>query len=73
MDDRLAALEALRDQLAAAIDGCDGTRDMAPLAGRYMDCLREIDELRAAVPAQEGTALDELRRRRDSRGTAAAG
>ena len=71
MRNRLAELMILRDQLAAALDACDGTRDMAPLAGRYMECLREIDDLRAGVP-QEGTPLDELKRRRASRSAAAA-
>ena len=71
--DRLKALEALRDELAAAIDSCDSPRDLASLAARLMDALAQVDELKAATPAQEGTPLDALRQRREARKSGAAG
>lgn len=42
---RLAGLIALRDRLANEIDQCDSSRDVAALSIRFMDVLKQIDEL----------------------------
>lgn len=67
---RLVALEALRDRLAAEIDGCTSSRDVAALAARLMDVLEDIAEVKGAEPAQEETPLDELKRRRSAKRSA---
>jgi hypothetical protein len=78
--DRRRALEALRDRLAVEVERvadegfcveCKrGSSSVAPLAKRLEDVLAALDDL--GVPA-EGTALDELRRRRESRRVVAEG
>lgn len=60
---RAETLRALRDRLAAELDDCDSKRDVAALSQRLMDVLAQIAELPAE---KEGTALDELARRRAS-------
>ena len=71
--ERLAALEALRDQLTDAIACSPEPRDLATLSARLMDALEQIADLKSAAPPMEGTPLDELHRRRDARKSAAAG
>lgn len=69
--DQLKTLEAVRDHLASAIDSCESHRDLAPLAARMLDVLAQIADVKAQAPEQEGTPLDELQRRRATRGAAA--
>lgn len=61
--DHRRRLERLRDRLEAAMDDA-GTRDLAPLAGRYQAVLTEL----ASLPAiEESDGIDDLsaaRRRR---------
>ena len=61
---RLAGLTALRDRLASEIDQCDSSRDVAALSIRFMDVLKQIDELNGAESsASDGpvaTPLDGL-------------
>jgi hypothetical protein len=64
---RLAGLVALRERLAAEIDACDSSRDVAALSIRFMDVLAQIDELSAGDVDKPLTALDELRKRREAR------
>lgn len=69
--DRRASLVALRDFLARALDETESKRDVAALVARLTDVMDKIEALPAPV---EGTALDELARRRvaDGRVTATA-
>lgn len=69
--DRVAALRDLRDLLAQTIVSSDSARDVAALSRQLVDVLAQIDA--AQGPAQVGTALDELRQRRSSRGAKTAG
>lgn len=71
--DHLTALEALRDLLAAELDGCESSRDVAALAARFADVLAQIEAVKRAKPEQKGTTLDELRARRSARVSGAAG
>ena len=64
---RLAGLVALRDKLAAEIDGCESSRDVAALANRFQDVLREIEELELPAMAKPKTPLDELNSRRQAK------
>ena len=66
--DRLAALRALRDRLAADLDVCESARDVAALSQRFMDTLAQIETIEKAQPAKKGTPLDELTARRRARG-----
>jgi hypothetical protein len=68
---RLAGLIALRERLAAEIDGCDSARDVAALSIRFMDVLAQVDELSGGSAAVSAPAspLDELRRKRAERKT----
>lgn len=61
--DRRAALVSLRDSIAATIDGTDSARDVAALAKRLMEVMREID----ALPDPEGGAdpVEAARRKRE--------
>ena len=43
--DRRATLEALRDKLAASIQGCESGRDVAALSKRLMEVMGELDAL----------------------------
>lgn len=56
-----ASLEAFRDLLAGEIEASDSGRDKAALSARLLDVLTRLDGMPA--PA-EGTALDELAKRR---------
>lgn len=67
--DHRARLTALRDRLEAALDEA-GTRDLAPLAGRYQAVLAEL----AAMPAVDEQVVtnDDLAAARAARRRAAA-
>ena len=64
-NDRRAALVSLRDSIAATIDGTDSARDVAALAKRLMEVMREID----ALPDHEAEAdpVEAARRKRGGR------
>jgi hypothetical protein len=64
---RLAGLVALRDKLAAEIDGAQQSRDVAALSRQFSDVLLQIEELEAPSQEKPLTALDELNRRREAR------
>jgi hypothetical protein len=67
--DLRAALEALRDRLAAEIDCADG-RTLAPLAKQFADVVQRISQL----PAEEkGSTVDDIAARRAARIRKAAG
>jgi hypothetical protein len=65
--DRLTSLRALRDRLAAEIDVCGSSRDVAALSQRLMDVLTQIDEAEKAQPEEKGTVRDEVARKRSER------
>lgn len=67
----LVLLEALRDDLAVQLDGCDSGRDYAALSLRLMDAAKRISELRGEQPVERRSVLDELAKRRASRGAGA--
>lgn len=68
--DRLATLRSLRDLLAAEIEGCESTRDLAALVTRLQSVLSEIEAL---SPAEEkGDVVDEIAKRRAARRAGAA-
>ena len=62
--DRLAMLAALRDRLAAEVDGCDDQRLLPPLVLRLTDVLAQID---AMPTSRQVSAADEIAKRRASR------
>ena len=64
-NDRRDALIALRDKIAATIDGTDSGRDIAALSKRLMEVMREID----ALPDHEAEAdpVEAARRKRGGR------
>jgi hypothetical protein len=78
--DRRRALEALRDRLAVEVErvaddgfcpACKrGSSSVAPLVNQLTRVLGELEEL---APAVGGTALDELRRRREQRAVVGGG
>ena len=74
-DDRVKALKALRDRLAAEIDDCDSKRDMASLSLRFMDVVEQIEELtggpKPAKEPKETPASDFERRLREREAKAA--
>lgn len=63
--DRLTTLRALRDHLAAAIDGCDSMRDLAALSRQLADVVAQIDAL--DPPKTEVSPADEVAQRRARR------
>lgn len=65
-DDRLAGLRALRDSLAVRLDGCTSDRDYAALSQRFMDALKQIDDITGGAKQAESPA-DEIARRRAAR------
>ena len=67
--DRRASLVALRDFLAGCIESTEAKRDVAALVARLTDVMDRIDALPASV---EGTAFDELARRRVAEGRVTA-
>ena len=61
---RLASLAALRDRLATEIDQCSSMRDVAALSQRFMDVLKQIDELGGGEKAAEKeTGLSDFEKR----------
>ena len=64
-NDRRAALVSLRDSIAATIDGTDSARDVAALAKRLMEVMREIDSL--PDPEGEADPVEAARRKRGGR------
>lgn len=60
-NDRRAALLALRDSIARAIDGTDSGRDIAALSKRLMEVMEEIDSL--PDPKAKGSPLEMERKR----------
>lgn len=65
--DRLATLRDLRDLLARTITEADSARDVASLSRQLTDVLSLIETAEKAAPEEKGTALDELRKRREAR------
>ena len=63
----VAALEAVRDRVAADLDECKSYRDRAALYRRLVDVLSKLDALRPA-PARQLDGIDEIRERRARRG-----
>ena len=61
--DRRTALVALRDSIAATIDGTDSARDVAALSKRLMEVMREIDAL--PDPESEADPVEAARRKRE--------
>ena len=61
-NDRRGALVALRDKIAATIDGTDSGRDIAALSKRLMEVMREIDAL--PDPQAEDDPVEAARKRR---------
>lgn len=61
----LAALEAMRDQIAADITASDSMRDRAALYLRLSDVLSKIEESRPAEA--KGDPVDEIAKRRAAR------
>lgn len=61
-NDRRAALVALRDSIAATIDGTDSGRDIAALSKRLMEVMAQIDAL--PDPEAEASPLDAARNKR---------
>ena len=64
--DRLATLEALRDQMALLIGSSGSARDVAALSGQMTLILKQIDEIRDKKPATV-SAVDEIAARRKAR------
>lgn len=60
-NNRRAALLALRDSIARAIDGTDSGRDIAALSKRLMEVMEEIDSL--PDPKAKGSPLERERKR----------
>lgn len=67
---RLRALETLRDTLAAQLDLTEA-QIHAQLAAQYRATLAEIDEIKGVKPESKGLSVDELRKRRESKGRGA--
>ena len=61
-NDRRDAPLALRDKIAATIDGTDSGRDIAALSKRLMEVMREIDAL--PDPEAGASPLDAAKRKR---------
>ena len=64
---RLAGLEAMRDRLARDLESCESLRDTVAISRLLAELLTQIEELKAPLTEKPLTALDELRRRRESR------
>lgn len=67
----IAALEALRDAIAADLDVCDSMRDRASLYLRLADTLNRIEELKPPE-VSKGDDVDEIAARRAARRAVAA-
>ena len=61
----LAAMQAMRDQIASDLQGCESMRDKAALYLRLADVLKVIDQLRPVTV--KGDAVDEIAARRAAR------
>lgn len=61
----LAALEAVRDLIAADLEACESMRDKAALYLRFTDTINAIDAIRP--PEVKGDAVDEIAARRAAR------
>lgn len=74
-ESRRDSLVAMRDVLAAAVDGCDSMRDLPALTRQLSDVLRQLEEIAAAGPKtpEVRSPLDELNARRAARGATAKG
>lgn len=70
LGDRKRALTALSTVLAAQIDVCESSRDLAALSGRLQAVLLELDQLDATK--KEGD-VDDLASRRAARRAASTG
>ena len=66
----MASVRALRDLLAAAIDGTTSARDIASLAARLLDVLDLIESAERLSAPAVGTTLDVIARRRADRSAA---
>lgn len=66
----VAAMEAMRDQIAADLQACESMRDKASLYLRLADVLKTIDELRPQTV--KGDSVDEIAARRAARGAGPA-
>lgn len=64
---RLAGLEAMRERLSRDLEGCESLRDTVAISRLLAELLSQIEELKAPLTEKPLTALDELRRRRESR------
>lgn len=61
--DRLKALVALRDLIAAELDDSTSKRDTAALAQRYMDVLAQIDAVSRERRPEHSTGLSKFEER----------
>lgn len=69
--ERVKALQALRDRLAADLDECGSARDVAALSQRLMDVLEQIDQLGGGVkPKPKETGLSDFEKRLRARQSA---
>ena len=66
-NDRRATLVALRDSIAATIDGTESGRDIAALSKRLMEVLQELDAL--PDPNQPANAVAKARAKAAARGS----
>lgn len=70
--DPVRTLVALRQRLAAEVDAVDHPKELAVLASKLMETLDKLSARQQAAPADEGSAVDELNRRRQARRGAGA-
>ena len=72
---RRESLVAMRDVLAAAVDGCESMRDLPALTRQLSDVLGQIEGIDAAEAGavEVRSPLDELRSRRAARGAKSSG
>ena len=64
-NDRREALVALRDSIAATIDGTDSGRDIAALSKRLMEVMAQIDAL--PDPEAEADPVEAMRKKKGGR------
>lgn len=67
--DHPAVLRALRSVLARRIAGCESSRDLASLSKSLRDTIAALED---HPEPDEDSVVDELKRRRDARRSAAA-
>jgi hypothetical protein len=63
-DGRLEQLTTLRDILAASIDNCDSSRDLAALSRQYRETIREIESIESGEDDGDEIASIILRHRK---------